>query len=56
MSRIIDGRRNSPSSSDELPFIDALLSAHLLEATTESDTVTYLIGGFHNSGYREGFS
>ena len=51
--RIIDSRRNSASTSVELPFIDALLSAQLPEATTEGDAVTYLIGGVHTSGYCE---
>lgn len=49
--RIVDSRRNSASTSVELPFIDALLSAQLPEATTEADAVSYLIGGVHTSGY-----
>ena len=54
--RVIDCRRRSASTSAELPFIDALLSAQLSEAITESDAVSYLIGGFHTSGYCEGLA
>ena len=51
--RIIDGRKNSTDTSKDLPFIDALLSAHLPEETTHADVVSYLIGEFHTSGYCE---
>jgi cytochrome P450 family 20 subfamily A len=51
VKRIVDARKNSSDTSKDLPFIDALLSAHLPEEATHADVVSYLIGGFHTSGY-----
>jgi hypothetical protein len=53
VKRIIDARKNSTDTSKDLPFIDALLSAHLPEEATYADAVGFLIGGFHTSGYCE---
>ena len=51
VKRIIDVRKNSSDTSKDLPFIDALLSAQLPEEATQADVISYLIGGFHTSGY-----
>ena len=53
VKKIITSRKESSETSEELPFIDALLSAQLPESITEADVVSYLIGGVHTSGYCE---
>ena len=53
VKKIIASRKEISETSEELPFIDALLSAQFPESVAKADVVSYLIGGVHTSGYCE---
>ena len=50
IQNVIDRRRNG-EEQDSVPFIDALLQSSVPDEQIISDAVSFMVGGFHTSGY-----
>lgn len=51
MEKVMEERRqNPPTSEEEKLFVDALMELDIADEVKKADMVTFLIGGFHNTG------